>query len=60
MSPVCEICGMGPEDGITVYRNNAKGEKAQWRCAGHLDREANPLVEKLVTTIEAAQAKRRH
>lgn len=31
----CEICGMGPIDGVTVYRQNAKGQPGVWRCADH-------------------------
>lgn len=28
----CEVCGRGPQDGVTLLRQNPKGEVGIWRC----------------------------
>lgn len=50
--PKCEICGASVARGATVYRNNPKGEKAEWRCFPHLDRLPPKDVVELATVIE--------
>ena len=32
---VCDICGRGPEQGVTVFRANPKGQIGIWRCKDH-------------------------
>lgn len=36
----CEICHLGPEDGVNVFRANPKGEVGIWRCKAHPCRES--------------------
>jgi hypothetical protein len=31
----CEVCGMGPVSGTSLYRINPKGEFGRWRCMVH-------------------------
>jgi len=52
----CEICGQGPapeDGGVTVYRQNAVGEKGVWRCAKHNVVPPDPEVADIVRAIEA-------
>lgn len=51
----CEVCGQGPQQGITVYRQNEKGIKGQWRCAEHSKVIPDPVVEEVVKAIEAGK-----
>ena len=48
----CEVCGLGPADGVTVFRQNETGVPGVWRCAPHTHVEIDPGVGDLVTTLE--------
>ena len=48
----CEVCGLGPVEGVTVYRQNVRGEVGRWRCREHNDVAVEPEVERLVSVIE--------
>ena len=54
----CEVCGLGPVGGVTVYRQNALGEVGRWRCREHNDVTVEPEVERLVSVIEAPTQER--
>ena len=53
----CEICGMGPLHGISVYRTGPTGQKTtQWRCEAHLPTEKrNEDVIETVNLIESEE-----
>lgn len=53
----CEMCNRGPKDGVSLYRMNAKGQPAIWRCESHIprDRKVDPVVAETVAMIEKAQ-----
>jgi hypothetical protein len=46
----CEVCGLGLADGIALYRNNPKGQKAQNRCIAHVDPAYHPHKDVLAIT----------
>jgi hypothetical protein len=48
----CEVCRRGPEDGISLYRENGYGVKGIWRCKDHRTKEPNPEVQEIVNIIE--------
>ena len=52
----CEVCHRGPEQGITLYRVNPKGEIGRWRCDHHMDElqrnGVDPEVGEVVKAIE--------
>jgi hypothetical protein len=34
----CTVCGRGPHDGVSTYRNGKRGSKGvPWRCWRHLE-----------------------
>lgn len=47
----CELCGLGPADGVTTYRTNPKGEKGVWRCDSHVEKTPPDDVKELVEAI---------
>ena len=48
----CEICGLGPEGGMTVFRQNSLGETGRWRCRDHNEAPVDPEVGRLVDVLE--------
>lgn len=48
----CEICGRGPHEGISLFRQNPTGETGVWRCAVHNEVPQDPDVVEIVTIIE--------
>lgn len=50
----CEICGKGPQDGVTVFRQNPKGEKGIWHCAEHNAAKVDSEVVAVVEVLESA------
>jgi hypothetical protein len=44
-------------NGISVFRQNPKGQKGIWRCEAHLDKQPDPEVYELVSALESAQRK---
>jgi hypothetical protein len=51
----CYVCGAGPEDGTTVYRQNEKGQVGIWACGKHRRDTPDPVVEEIVQIIEQGQ-----
>lgn len=49
----CFQCGRGPSDGITVYRQNAKGETGIWACEKH----TKPIEVGLAVDVAIIEAK---
>jgi len=53
---ICEICGKGPVDGVTMWRVNEKGVPGIWRCRAHLTIEQadkqDPETVRLVNIID--------
>ena len=47
----CCICKRGPQQGIAVFRINAKGVTGIWACEKHLKQTDAPPVDPLVTEI---------
>lgn len=50
----CEMCGRSPQTtGDTVYRANAKGQPARWRCKHHRqDLVIDLELERVVRALE--------
>ena len=48
----CEICGLGPRNNVSIYRQNPYGDKGIWRCLKHNEASVDPDVEKLVNILE--------
>lgn len=53
----CEICGMGPEKGVTVYRQNDLGEVGRWRCVDHNQVIVDPETQRLVNVLKHREDK---
>ena len=51
----CEICDLGPEQGVTLYRQNPMGEKGVWRCSEHNQAEVEAEVQRLVDVLESTR-----
>lgn len=54
----CMICGKGPLDGTSLYRQNPKGEAGIWACMAHSQQPAAPEVNKLVAVVERDQLRK--
>ena len=50
----CEICRLGPADGLSVYRVNPKGQEGIWRCKPHLGSSA-PIAPEVAAIAEAIE-----
>lgn len=48
----CEICGKGPEQGVTLIRQNEKGVKGVWRCRECNFKPLDPDEERLLKILE--------
>lgn len=48
----CMVCGKGPADGVTVFRQNPKGEIGIWACAKHSVADIDPEVQHIVNVLE--------
>ncbi len=48
----CEICKLGPEDGVTIHRQNNFGEKGIWRCEDHNEKIVESDIQELVNVLE--------
>lgn len=51
----CVICQKGPEQGVTVYRINAKGQPGLWACKKHrsqTDAKPDPALDRLIDVLE--------
>ena len=49
---VCEVCGLGPVHGITVFRSAPKGGPAHPKCVRHLDAILDKMVSEIVAILE--------
>lgn len=47
----CETCQQGPEEGVTVYRQNPLGGKGIWRCLEHNEVEIEEGVSEIVAIL---------
>lgn len=50
----CIICGQGPRNGISVYRQNPKGGMGIWKCFIHSKPQEPDLVE-IVKILEGKE-----
>lgn len=48
----CGICHRGPAQGISIFRQNPKGEKGIWRCLDHSDEKIDIEVLEIVEALE--------
>ena len=48
----CHVCGQGPEEGVSTYRQNEKGQPGIFACMTHTRVDVDPVVERLVAAIE--------
>jgi hypothetical protein len=51
----CLFCNLGPADGVSVFRINAKGQPGVWACASDLpkaDTRVDPATRAVVEHIE--------
>lgn len=46
----CLTCGKGPSNGVSVYRQNPKGETGVWACIDHA--QPNPEIEEMVQEVK--------
>lgn len=53
----CEVCGLGPEEGTTVYRQNPLGEVGRWRCREHSQAVYDAELARLVDVLEHGEDK---
>lgn len=54
----CEICGFGIADGVSLFRQNAKGEPGRWRCIDHNEIEIDSVVIDVVSALEKEKCPR--
>ena len=54
----CEICALGPEQGVTLYRQNPFGEKGIWRCWRDTKVTVDPETKRLVDVLESTDEDR--
>ena len=52
----CHVCGKGPADGTTVYRQNVKGEIGIWACEAHNLFKPSPEVKTIVDAMRHREA----
>lgn len=52
----CEVCGQGPQSGVTIFRTGGKGEgvNPHWRCEPHAGAQIDPETWNAVALIEQA------
>jgi hypothetical protein len=51
----CETCRRGPNDGVDLYRVNAKGQTGRWRCLVHMPTPPDPELRQIVETLSNCQ-----
>lgn len=54
----CEICGLGPREGVGIRRINETGVKGIWRCDDHFQLPPEAMVEDgsgMETVIQAVK-----
>mgnify|MGYP001559038871 CR=1 FL=1 len=50
----CFICELSPRDGISLYRQNSKGQPGLWACREHTVVPTPAIVQEIVSIIERA------
>lgn len=45
----CYVCG---KFGVTLYRQNEKGQKGVWACDEHNFKKVEPIVEEIIKILE--------
>jgi len=50
----CEICKRKPSDGVSLFRQNPKGEIGIWRCYECNTETISPDVLEIIQTLEKA------
>ena len=56
----CMVCGKGMPEGVSLYRQNPKGEIGVWACEEHRREKVDPEVEGIVSVIERASKEPPH
>lgn len=51
----CMICNKGMNDGVTLFRQNPKGEEGIWACREHRFEPVAKEVEDIVDAIESGK-----
>lgn len=54
----CMICGLGPGDGVSLFRQNPKGEAGIWACWAHRREPVADEVDSIVAMLEKAGAQK--
>lgn len=54
----CEICRRGIEQGVSLHRQNPKGEKGVWRCADCNFKQVDPGVKLILDALKKREASR--
>lgn len=49
----CMVCGRGMADGVSLFRQNPKGEAGIWACREHRREAVDPTVESIVGAVES-------
>lgn len=55
-APHCEVCHKAPWEGVNLFRQNAKGQSAIWRCTEH-DKKADVEIKAIVGAIIEGEIK---
>lgn len=50
----CDVCGKTPAQGVTLIRQNPKGEKGVWLCLAHNVSPIDPEVANVVDALRVA------
>lgn len=48
----CFVCSKGMNEGVSLFRQNPKGEIGIWACILHAKEEIDPVVLSIVKVIE--------
>lgn len=49
----CYVCGKSVFDGVTLYRQNPKGEDSIMACIEHNQKPIDPIIDEITSIIEA-------
>lgn len=56
----CEVCNKGLRDGVSVYRQNPKGETGIWRCLAHTKAQDEELLVQVASIENTLQKPTKH
>lgn len=48
----CEVCGKGLTDGVSLFRQNAKGQPGVWRCESDNQKPVDEGVATVTAIVE--------